>query len=261
MSTTAKALELLDYFNRAQPQHGLSGLARLAGLNKATCFRLASDLCAAGLLEQVDPSREYRLGPGVLRLAALREAHVPTREAALPVLQGLADATGETAHLSLLITGRLRAVAAAYSVRHATRVMLEDTEILPFHATSSGLAVLAFQADGFRQDVLRGPLPAFTPATATRPEAVETRLAQVRSSGYAESRSGFELDVHSMAVPLFDASGRCTGAAAVAAPAARMTDDLRARVRAELGRTGQAITTIWGGLTPGAVVAAWRSAA
>ncbi|MCX8507707.1 MAG: helix-turn-helix domain-containing protein, partial [Rhodobacteraceae bacterium] len=126
MGTVSKALELLDLFTRARPVIGLSDLARLADLNKATCYRLASALCAYGLIEQIDATKEYRLGPATLRLAALREAHVPTRDAAMPVLQTLADATGETAHLSLLIGHKLKAIALAYSNAHATRVMMED---------------------------------------------------------------------------------------------------------------------------------------
>ena len=74
MGTVSKALDLLNLFNRAQPLIGLSDLSRLAGVNKATCYRLMSELQAHGLVEQVGSGREYRLGPAVLRLAALREA-------------------------------------------------------------------------------------------------------------------------------------------------------------------------------------------
>jgi DNA-binding IclR family transcriptional regulator len=97
MGTVSKALELLDFFSIARPLIGLSDLARLADLNKATCFRLVSELCDFGLIEQVGTAREYRLGPSLLRLAALREAQVPTRDAAMPTLQALAAKTGETA--------------------------------------------------------------------------------------------------------------------------------------------------------------------
>ena len=151
MSTVAKALELLDLFTRSRPQVGLSELARMAVLNKATCFRLVSDLCASGLVEQVEATKEYRLGPALLRLAALRESHVPMRDAALPVLQALAHEAGETAHLSLLVGGELRPLAHAYSNAHASRITMEDVQVFPFHATSSGMAVLAFQPPAFRE--------------------------------------------------------------------------------------------------------------
>lgn len=95
MGTVTKALELLNLFTKGRPLIGLSDLARLADLNKATCYRLISELCDFGLVEQIGTAREYRLGPAVLRLSALREAQVPTREAAMPVLQALAQKTGK----------------------------------------------------------------------------------------------------------------------------------------------------------------------
>jgi len=261
MGTVSKALELLDYFTRSRPLIGLSDLARLADLNKATCFRLLTELAENGFVEQIGTGREYRLGPTVLRLAALREAQVPTREAAMPVLQALAQQTGETAHLSMLMVDSLRTLAFAYSAAHVTKVTMEDAETLPFHATSSGLAVLAFQSDAFRSAILSQPFPQLTTSTETNPTALRARLAEVRGLGYAESRGGFQTEVHSMAVPLFDALARCSGALAVAAPASRMNESQRRLIRYALMQAGTEITAIWGGSLPSDIATLWRLAA
>src|SRR3989338_480872 len=133
MGTVSKALELLNLFTRARPLIGLSDLARLAGVNKATCYRLMTELAVFGPVEQIrkrggyrlGPGVECRLGPAVLRLAVLREAQVPMRDAAMPVLQALAQATGETAHLSILIGGALRTLAHAYATAHARRCRMK----------------------------------------------------------------------------------------------------------------------------------------
>lgn len=261
MGTVSKALELLDYFTRSRPLIGLSDLARLADLNKATCFRLLTELAENGFVEQIGTGREYRLGPTVLRLAALREAQVPTREASMPVLQALAQHTGETAHLSLLMAEVLRPLAHAYSATHVTKVMLEDTETLPFHATSSGLAVLAFQPEAFRNMVLSRPLPQLTNTTETNPNALRAHINEVRGLGYAESRGAFQADVHSMAVPLFDALGGCSGSVAVAAMASRMNDAQRHLIRQALVQAGMEITAIWGGSLPAEIATLWHEAA
>ena len=144
MGTVGKALDLLDLFTRARPQVGLSDLARLAGVNKATCYRLLTELASRGLVEQIAASREYRLGPALIRLARLRDAAVPARNAVMPLLQALARATGETAHLSQLAGGVLQTLAFAYPAQTGVAVMMDDADILPFHATASGAAVLAF---------------------------------------------------------------------------------------------------------------------
>jgi DNA-binding IclR family transcriptional regulator len=239
MGTVGKALDLLDLFTRSEPQQGLSQLARASGLNKATCHRLLTELESRGLLEQTGPAREYRLGPAVLRLSALREAAVPTREAAMPVLRRLAEATGETAHLSHLVAGKLQTLAYAYASRPGVKVMMEDADILPFDATASGAAVLAFVADP----------EAFIVATPN-PDALRARIEAARAKGFAETLSTFEKDVHSLAVPLFDASGQCTGALAVAAAAPRLTPTLHATITRELTLAAQEITRLWGGQPP-----------
>ena len=239
MGTVGKALDLLDLFTGARPQHGLSDLARASGLNKATCHRLLTELESRGLLEQTGPAREYRLGPAVLRLASLREATVPRREAAMPILRRLAEATGETAHLSHLVAGRLQTLAFAYASRGGVKVMMEDADILPFHATASGAAVLAHLPD------VKARI-----AAAPDPEALQHRVETARERRFAETLSTFEKDVHSLAVPLFDASGTCAGALAVAAAAPRMTPALHTTITRALTLAGHEITHLWGGQPP-----------
>ena len=261
MGTVTKALELLDLFTRARPVIGLSDLARLADLNKATCYRLATELTDYGLIEQVGSTKEYRLGPAVLRLAALREAQVPTREAAMPILQNLANATGETAHLSLMMGQQLRPLAHAYSATHSTRVMLEETESFPFHATSSGLATLAFLPEPFQRLVLSQPLPQLTRLTETDPPTISARLETIRAQGWAESRGGYEADVHSIAAPLFNTFGHCIGALSVAALSSRMSDSQRSVIRPVLIHAAAEITSLWGGSLPPTIAAIWHKAA
>ncbi|MDR0808421.1 MAG: IclR family transcriptional regulator [Gemmobacter sp.] len=260
MGTVAKALELLDLFSRARPALGLSEAARLAGLNKATCHRLLGELQARGFVEQAGAAREYRLGPAVLRLAALREAAVPLRAMAQPMLERLADETGETAHLSALEAGRLRMLAWAYPAEHVTRVMMADTDTLLFHATSSGLAVLAYLPEAARAAVLAEPLPRLTERTESDPDAVRARLVEVRSQGHAESAGSFEAEVHSLAVPLFDTEGAVTGALAVAAPVMRMTGALRGRIRDRLIAAAMELNDQGGGAVPPDLAALWRGA-
>jgi len=249
MGTVGKALDLLDLFTHQQPQMGLSALARAAGLNKATCHRLLTEMESRGLVEQAGPAREYRLGPAVLRLAALRESAVPTRDAAMPVLRRLADATGETAHLSHLVAGRLQTLAFAYSAHHGIKVTMEDADFLPFHATASGAAVLAFLPEAEAARIL---------ATLPAPAVVRERMDHCRQHGWAETVSTFEKDVHGTAVPLFDTAGACTGALAVAAAAPRMTPALHATITAELARAGAEITALRGGQVPAPLARLWQ---
>lgn len=260
MGTVSKALNLLGYFSRGEPEIGLSELARRAGLNKATAYRLMTEMQAQGFVEQVGQGRAYRLGPSVLRLASLREAAVPMRDGAQAVLDRLAEDTGETAHLSLLEGPRLATFAYAYAPAHALSIRMDDAEVLPFHATSSGLAVLAFAGPERIEATLAGPLPALTDHTLTDPQAIRARLAVMRGTGLSESVGGFEAEVHSLAVPLFDAAGAVTGALAVATPSQRMSPALHATITAALPPAAREIAALWGGSVPSALEQAWQDA-
>jgi len=250
MGTVAKALSLLGLFSRLRPELGLSELARRSGLNKTTVYRLMSELAAQGFVEQVGSGRAYRLGPAVLRLAALREQAVPMRETVQKVLTDLAAATGETAHFSLLEGEVLATLAYAYSAAHGTSVLMDDAEVLSFHGTSSGLAVLAFSPPDFARRMLEGPLAKHTPETVTDAQAIRAALPQVRAEGVAISAGGFEIDVVSHAAPVFDSAARVIGAVAVAAPMTRMSDALRALVRREVTARARHLTRLTGGFLP-----------
>ncbi len=250
MGTTSKALSLLEFFSRTTPEIGLSDMARRAGLNKATTYRLLSELARHGFVEQVGASRAYRLGPAFLRLAALREASVPMRDVARGVLRALSDKTGETAHMSVLQGMTLNAIAYTYASVHGTQVRMEDAEELLLHATSSGLAVLAWSTPQFVARALAGPLAKRTPDTITDPAEIRARLGPIRAQGFAVSIGGFEADVHSHAVPIFDATGAPTGALAVAAPVARMDPALASLIQRELLDKGMHLTRLLGGFPP-----------
>ena len=250
MGTTSKALSLLGFFSRNTPEIGLSEMARRAGLNKATTHRLLSELALHGFVEQIADTRAYRLGPAFLRLAALREANVPMRELGLGVLRDLSDTTGETAHMSLIDGAALTTIAYTYASVHGTQVRMEDAERLPFHATSSGLAVLAFSSPDTVATILDRPLVPHTPQTLTDPAAIRAELAGIRTCGYAVSIGGFEADVHTHAVPLFDAAGQPIGAIAVAAPVARICPDLAALIQSELLHHGPRLSRMLGGFPP-----------
>ncbi|WP_127112813.1 IclR family transcriptional regulator [Shimia sediminis] len=250
MGTVTKALSLLSYFSRSAPEIGLSEMTRLSGLNKATVYRLMTELAEQGFVEQVGTGRQYRLGPIYLRLAALREAAVPTREVAQKVLKDLSEATGETAHMSVLQGQVLSTLAYVYSVQHGTRVTMEDAQQINFHSTSSGQVVLAFNGADLADRVLSEPLEKRTPQTETNPDVIRQQVAQARQLGLAEVVSGFEEDVHSHACPVFDARQSCYGAVAVAAPVARMTPELRGIIQREVAVASLRMTRLLGGFVP-----------
>jgi DNA-binding IclR family transcriptional regulator len=248
-SAAAKALSLLSYFTERDPEWGLSDLARRAGLDKATVYRMLVVLTGAGLVEQRSDTKLYRLGAEILRLARIRESAFPVATIIEPVLTRLTAETGETAHASLLSGTSLLTIGISESPK-ATRVSLVAGEVLSLHSTASGIATLAFSPPDLAARVLQGELRRFTDQTLTDAAAIRGRVEQARADGFSEADQTHEDDVHGIAAPLFDSGGLACGAVAVATPTHRITDESRAGIARRVVAAAVEITGKIGGRAP-----------
>jgi IclR family transcriptional regulator, acetate operon repressor len=248
-STVDKALELLNQFTQARAQIGLSELARLAALDKATVHRMLTVLAKHGFVEQEEETKLYRLGAGLLRLARSREASFPISSVIEAELQTLMQQTGETAHASLIAGGSLATVGIVHGNK-TIRVTLEADQSLPFHATASGIACLAFLPNDKLNVILKRRFAGFTTTTPTSPQDVLAAVTTTRAKGFAVSDQSFETDVYGIAAPLFSASGFACGAVAVATPAHRMSREVKARTIASVMDAAVHITRRMGAEPP-----------
>jgi IclR family transcriptional regulator, acetate operon repressor len=248
-STVDKALELLNHFTVARSQIGLSELARLAHADKATVHRSLVVLAKHGFLEQEPQSKLYRLGAGFLRYARNREASFPTSSLVLDVLQSLTEQTGETSHASLIAGVSLATVGHVPSPK-ALHVKLDAGERLPFHATASGIACMAFMPEDQVNLILKRKLGAFTESTPTAPDDLRKIILQARQRGVAHSDQSYESDVYGIAAPVFGGHGTACGAVAVATPAHRMTRDVKQATSLAVMEAAIAITRRLGSEPP-----------
>ena len=223
MSTVVKALSLLDHFDTRRPEIGLVDLAKLAQIDKATTRRLLVALAAKGFVEQDPATRRYRLGAALVRLARVREAAFPLIDIARPVVEALAQRTGETVHISQIAGETLSSVFVCESP-HANRVSVDVGQTLPFNCTASGLAFLSAAPEAFQTQVMNGPLPRVTQKSIATPAALKKRIQETRKLGYATSDQGFENGVVSVAAAIMGPSGAAIGALSIASPAARSDD-------------------------------------
>ncbi len=246
MHTIDKALGLLSLFSEQRPYIGLSEFARVAQFDKATTHRYLSALLRSGFLEQDPVTRSYRLGSNLVRLARVRELTHPIEAVVQPVLARLTKATGETSHFSM-VCGEVLATLGVAESRKVHRVIIENGEPLPLHATSSGLAFLAFAAPRTVDAALAPPLTAFTPATITDPARIRTMLEACRRNGYATSAEGFEEGVFSLAAPVFNSEDEVCGAVAVAAPLSRRRQTFETPIRNAVRHAAAEITSALGG--------------
>ena len=202
---------------------GVTDLAERAELPKSTVARLLGALEAEGAVEQDETGGVYRLGPGLIDIAGRVTPGRNLIAAARPYLLELSDEIEELAGLSIREGNEVYYLDQTESLWD---VQVRDWtgERIPLHVVSSGQVILAHMAPDEREEYLAGPLERYTARTIVDPDALRTRLDQIRSMGYVWVYSEFVEELNSVAVPVLGADGCAEAALHVHGPAYRFPD-------------------------------------
>ncbi len=212
---------------------GVTEVAERVDLPKSTVARLLGSLVREGAVEQVPGATKYRLGSRIVTLAA---SVLPVRSLvalAHPTLVDLAGELGEVAGLSIPDGLDVHYVD---QVDTDQQVQVRDwtgTRV-PFHAVSSGLVLLAQLPSATIDAFLSRPLERYTDRTVTSPDAVRTRLSDVRRDGFAWVHEEFADGLNSVAAPIVDHGSAVVAAVHVHGPSYRFPGDADER---EIGAT------------------------
>ena len=212
-----RAVDLLAAFTQGPGTTlSLAELARRTGLPKPTLHRLLASLDGLGLVDKT--ANGYQLG---IRLFELGE-HVPRkqklREAALPFMQDLFEASHDTVHLAVLDgtdVVYLERIRGHKPVNLASRVGGR----LPAYCTGVGKALLAFNPEAAMK-VLAMPLAARTPYTITNHQVLAEQLTQIRQTGIAFDHEENSIGINCAAAPIL-VDDRAIGAVSVTCAAPR----------------------------------------
>jgi DNA-binding IclR family transcriptional regulator len=218
-NAAGRLLAVLDAFGPRSRALSLSDISRRSGLSLSTTHRLVHELQGWGALER-DQNGCYSIGLRLLELAALAPRGLDLREAAFPVLDDLHHRTRGNVHLA--VRDGLEVVYVEVIRACATHPTIGKTgDRWPWHATGTGLVLLAFADREVQELALRRPLKRFTPLTITDPAELRRKLAQVRQSGYAVAEGSITLQDLVVGVPVHDPFGGMTAAISVVVEAAR----------------------------------------
>lgn len=212
-----KAALILECFRPTGGPYRLAELSERTGLPKPTVHRLAADLLRLGWLER--SGLHYRLGAKLFELGSLVPRRRDLREAALPFMQDLFEATRETVHLGVregLEVVYLERIHGHDALRLPSRV----GGSLPLTCTGVGKALLAFSGAELTEEVLSGPLPSLTPHSITDPARLRMALEKIQVAGLAYEEQEAAPGVSCIAAPVF-AGGTTVAALSVAVPRAR----------------------------------------
>lgn len=257
LGSLRKGLDVIDCFTR-QESWSLAELAGTLAQSKPTIFRILHTLEAFGYLDKDPTTGRYTLGLRFHTLGSVAVKHEQLRWQALPPLQDLARATGETVHVGILYDGEAICVQAVDGTR-LVRMHAFVGKRTPAHASALGKVLLAHMPDAEVDALIasRG-LARFTPHTVTDPAALRQQLHRVRAQGWALDNEEMEIGLRCLGAPITDHSGRPCACVAVSAPASRMDPDRVAELVAEVKATAMRISRMLG--SPTMVGTAYRAA-
>jgi DNA-binding IclR family transcriptional regulator len=220
-----RALAVLDLL-AAHGELGVTEIAAELTVHKSTAFRLVTALEARRLVEQVSDRGKYRLGLGILRLAAATTGRLDVTREARDLCERLAKQCNETVNLAILDDGAaVNVLQELGGASVASRDWIGSRT--PLHATSSGKVLLAYAPARVRDSVLSAPLESFTPQTITSATKLAADLDVVRAAGWASTDEELEAGLTAIAAPVWDSSGRVVASISVSGPSYRLPPDRR----------------------------------
>lgn len=221
MSPTAsgKLLAILDAFDTDHTALTLSELARRARMPLSTAHRVVGELLIWGGLERGADQR-YRIGLRLWEVASMAPRGLGLREAALPYMSDLYEATHENVQLAVR-EGIEVMFVERIAGRHAVPVLTRVGGRFPMSATGVGLVLLAHAPAEVQEQALAQTMERFTSRTVTDPGVLRRILADVRRTGLAVSDRQVTMDALSVAAPVTGADGEVIAALSVVVQADR----------------------------------------
>lgn len=229
-----RALELLAHSAQGQ---ALAEIAEALAMPKSGAHRLLGELVRLGYAAQ-DARGGYHLTPRLISVAFRHLASLGTVDAAQPVLEGLAETSGELVRLSVTDGARQVFVAKAQGARGGLIYDPQMGEAAHLASMATGLAWLAQMSDA--EAVARVEAQGLA-APGTGPNAprditdLRQRIARTRADGVAQAIDSSAPGMSALAAAItHPASGACLGTVSIGGPSARLTPARMAALREPL---------------------------
>jgi DNA-binding IclR family transcriptional regulator len=221
-----KAFRLIEMISLSERPLGISELSRRLSMGKSTVHGLVTTLEALGVLESVNESKRYVLGPRLAALCSRTENQPDVRQVAHAALERLAAATEQTSFFGVPTDGHVTILDIVHG-RPTLSISAPVGSSIPLLAGAVGKVVLASWDAQRREAFLReNVLPAFTPASIVRPEAFEAAVATTRDRGAAVDLDEYVDGVRAAAAPVTGSGHKLVGVLWVAG-FSRNIDDAR----------------------------------
>ena len=222
-----RTLGILELLSQQGQGMELAALAEQLNLPKSAAHRLLNDLVKAGYVRQTRELGEYALTTKIVSLGLTYLSKSGVVDVAQPLIDRLAEQTGELVRLAVIDGDRLTWVARAQGARQGLRYDPDMGSIARLSCSSSGwawlstlpddeaLALIAKQGVGQSED--------FGPNAPKKLQDVLKALHETRTQGFALTEETYTPGLNAMAAPVGLSGQLPMGTISIAGPSARLT--------------------------------------
>lgn len=216
-----RTVQILHELAQNPPGLSLADMSVRLSLPKTSLFRLLKSLEAGDYVTAWNGG--YKMGPATLKLGAAIIQNREFPDCAFPAMQSVSERCGETIILGTLADNRREVVyAVVIDATNPLRFISKAGSTNPLYGSASGQILLAHMADKELVAYLRTvTFVKHAPGTVDNAEALQKKLADIRSTGVSASLEGLVEGVFSIAAPIVDMSGKVIAGLSISAPSSR----------------------------------------
>jgi DNA-binding IclR family transcriptional regulator len=241
-----RAIAIIELLSRQAGGLPLMTIADSLAIPRSATHRLLADLKDEGYVRQDFEGGAYRLTAKIVALGFSYLAVTGVTAHVQPILDGLADRTGELVTMAVVHDRKLIRVAKAQGARRGLLYNPDEGAEVYLAATSNGHAWLScLDEDEVLHLVARQGLKrdGYGPQAPRSMRELLGFVETARSLGYAKIFETYEAGTSAIAVPVLT-SQRPIGTVSVAGPVIRMTSEAMDRLLPQLREAAAAIAEV-----------------
>jgi DNA-binding IclR family transcriptional regulator len=208
ISKAGAVLDILEQHKEASA----ADLAAALGEPLSSVYRLLQSLTTTGWVDRGSRRGAYRLGLSLMTIGGLVEDHLDIRDASLPSLRELVDATKATSFLCVRRGPRAVCLERIEGYAVQSLAMLLGGS-LPLYAGAAPRALLAFLPAAEQSAILKDTSQQLRD-DPPRPDNKDiiADIARIRAAGYSVSDGDVTPGIASLGAPVFNHRGEVQGA-------------------------------------------------
>ncbi len=247
LERTLALLELLSHHGEGLE---LAAIADRLDIPRSAVHRLLADLVRLGYVRQTRGHGDYLLTTKLVSMGLSYLGNTGIVDIAQPLLNGLADRSGELVRLSVVDGERLTWVARAQGARQGLRYDPDMGSDARLSCSSSGWAWLSTMTDDeavslvARQGI--GQPDQFGPLAPTSLQQVLEAVQTTRKRGFSMTTDTYTAGLAAMSAPVRFAGQPAFGVLTIAGPTARFTRERMEDLAPDLQATAQQLATLSG---------------